>query len=71
MMTGPRELKEVSNMHLNKGPAEISAVAIPQTRLLGPEKNVSQNSLLNNFYGSRRLNLQVRISIVKPTDLVF
>lgn len=49
MMTGPWELKESSNMHLNKGPAETSAVAIPQTRLLGPEKNVSQNPWLSNF----------------------
>lgn len=71
MIIGPWELKEASNVNLNKGPAETSTIAIPQTRLLGPEKNVSQNPLLNNFCGSHRLNLQVRTSIVKPTDLMF
>lgn len=43
---------------------KFSAIAIPQTVLLCPEKNVFHNLLLN-FCGSHRLNLQVRIFIVK------
>ena len=43
---------------------KFSAVAIPQTVLFCPDKNVFQNPLLN-FCDSHRLSFQMRIFIVE------
>lgn len=43
---------------------QFSAVAIPQTVFLCPDKNVVHNPLLN-FRGSHRLSFQMRIFLVE------
>ena len=43
---------------------KFSAIAIPQTALFCPDKNIFQNPLLN-FCGSHRLGFQMRIFIVE------